>query len=148
LVQKLTRLSYDVRPCKPEGDKKMRLCNQLATMEQGLVYMPERAPWLEAFLAELKAFPNDRHDDQVDSVSQALKWIARVPPEPAITTYYRMLARPQPSPEVSFMVPEGINLLLTQSKGPINVGPDRLVTVSGVDVLAYRRAGWKEVGSK
>ena len=47
------------------------------------------APWLACFMNELLAFPNGRHDDQVDSVSQFLKWewnrrrrgrIATVPP--------------------------------------------------------------------
>jgi predicted phage terminase large subunit-like protein len=36
------------------------------------VYLPERAPWLAEFEAELFAFPNSRHDDQIDSISQAL----------------------------------------------------------------------------
>ena len=32
------------------------------------------APWLGEFLNELLAFPNSRHDDQVDSVTQFLGW--------------------------------------------------------------------------
>jgi hypothetical protein len=38
------------------------------------VYLPKQADWLDSFLLELLAFPNGRHDDQVDSVSQFLKW--------------------------------------------------------------------------
>ena len=38
----------------------------------GLVFLPERAAWLADFEAELFAFPGSRHDDQCDSVSQAL----------------------------------------------------------------------------
>lgn len=30
------------------------------------------APWKEAFLEEVAAFPNGKYDDQVDSMSQAL----------------------------------------------------------------------------
>jgi hypothetical protein len=36
------------------------------------VFFPERAPWLPELEAELFAFPGSRHDDQVDSISQAL----------------------------------------------------------------------------
>ena len=45
---------------------------ELAKFEAGLVYLPDRAPWLPEFEAELFAFPGSRHDDQIDSVSQAL----------------------------------------------------------------------------
>jgi hypothetical protein len=31
--------------------------------------------WLGEFLTELLSFPNGRHDDQVDSVSQFLRWL-------------------------------------------------------------------------
>jgi phage terminase large subunit-like protein len=31
--------------------------------------------WVEDLVDELLAFPGGRHDDQVDSISQALRWI-------------------------------------------------------------------------
>jgi predicted phage terminase large subunit-like protein len=34
--------------------------------------VPNKAPWLDAFLAELVSFPHGKHDDQVDSVVQFL----------------------------------------------------------------------------
>jgi hypothetical protein len=37
-----------------------------------LSLLAERAPWPADFEAELFAFPGSRHDDQCDSVSQAL----------------------------------------------------------------------------
>jgi predicted phage terminase large subunit-like protein len=30
--------------------------------------------WVEEFINELLTFPNGRHDDQVDSLVQALRW--------------------------------------------------------------------------
>lgn len=60
--------------CTPEGDKVMRLHAQSVKFETGQVLLPERAPWLDDFLAELLAFPGGRHDDQVDSLAQALAW--------------------------------------------------------------------------
>ena len=41
----------------PEGDKVMRLHAQTATIENGFVFLPEEAPWLADYLAELMAFP-------------------------------------------------------------------------------------------
>jgi len=63
----------------PEGDKIMRLHAQTATIENGFVWLPERAPWLADYLAELTTFPAGRHDDQVDSTAQALAWMKRRP---------------------------------------------------------------------
>ena len=38
------------------------------------MHVPERSPWLAQYLAELTAFPNGKHDDQVDSTAQMLDW--------------------------------------------------------------------------
>jgi hypothetical protein len=54
-------------------DKIMRLHAVSSTMENGFVYLPDKAEWLP----ELTAFPKGKHDDQVDSTSQALDWIRR-----------------------------------------------------------------------
>jgi predicted phage terminase large subunit-like protein len=59
---------------KPEGDKIQRMAAQAAKIEAGQVYLPQGASWLAEFLSELLAFPHGRHDDQVDSVSQFLRW--------------------------------------------------------------------------
>jgi predicted phage terminase large subunit-like protein len=61
---------------KPEGSKADRMVAESAKIEAGQVYLPRQADWLDTFLLELLAFPNGRHDDQVDSVSQFLKWAA------------------------------------------------------------------------
>src|SRR6266487_2678178 len=60
---------------KPEGSKQDRVAAQSAKIEAGQVHLPRDAPWLHDFLNELLGFPNARHDDQVDSVSQFLCWI-------------------------------------------------------------------------
>jgi predicted phage terminase large subunit-like protein len=59
---------------KPEGGKVDRMAAQSAKIEAGHVHLPKNASWLAEFLSELLAFPNGRHDDQVDSVSQLLRW--------------------------------------------------------------------------
>jgi phage terminase large subunit-like protein len=45
---------------------------QAAKFENGQVFFPKEAPGLQNLEDELFAFPNVRHDDQVDSISQAL----------------------------------------------------------------------------
>ena len=65
---------------KPDGDKIMRLHAQTATIENGFVRLPETAHWLADYLHELTMFPAGRHDDQVDSTTQALAWTKIRPP--------------------------------------------------------------------
>jgi len=60
------------RAVAPEGDKVMRLHAQSGAIENGFVFLPREAPWLEEYLNEMILFPRAAHDDQVDSTSQAL----------------------------------------------------------------------------
>lgn len=41
------------------------------------MFLPTSAPWLRDFETELLSFPDGRHDDQVDTVSQFLTWHAQ-----------------------------------------------------------------------
>ena len=71
----LDELKYHVRGLagiKHDRDKKTRMAIASALFEAGQVYFPERAPWLAEFEAELFSFPASKHDDYVDSISQAL----------------------------------------------------------------------------
>jgi predicted phage terminase large subunit-like protein len=72
LIQDLARSGCHAIPVKPDRDKAARMSIQTGKFEAGQVWLPVRAPWLAAFEAELFAFPGSKHDDQVDSVSQAL----------------------------------------------------------------------------
>jgi predicted phage terminase large subunit-like protein len=58
---------------KLEGDKVMRLTAQAAHFHAGVIHF--RARWLDELMAELLGFPGVRHDDQVDSISQALAFV-------------------------------------------------------------------------
>ena len=60
----------------------MRLHAQTAMIENGFVHLPDQAPWLAPYLAELTAFPNAKHDDQVDSTAQMLDWFKAAGREP------------------------------------------------------------------
>jgi predicted phage terminase large subunit-like protein len=41
-------------------------------VEGGRVFIPESAPWLDAWLDEHDRFPTGAHDDQVDTTSMAV----------------------------------------------------------------------------
>jgi len=62
-------------PVLPVNDKVVRLAGVTAMIEQGRVYLPHSAAWLQDYVHELCGFPGLKHDDQVDSTSQALAWI-------------------------------------------------------------------------
>jgi len=70
----------------PRGDKQDRLAAQSAKIEAGQVVLPQEAPWLADFLLEILAFPNSRHDDQIDSLSQFLCWASDTWSELAMET--------------------------------------------------------------
>jgi predicted phage terminase large subunit-like protein len=76
VIQELRRENFGkIRGIKHTSDKEVRMVNQTALIENGFVFIPEAAPWLEAYLGELEVFPNGKFDDQVDSTSQALEEI-------------------------------------------------------------------------
>jgi predicted phage terminase large subunit-like protein len=77
LIQELYDHKIPVISIRPEGDKVMRMDAQTAKIEAGAVHLPRQAPWLDDLRSELLAFPQGLHDDQVDSISQALKWMSR-----------------------------------------------------------------------
>lgn len=62
---------------EPEGDKITRAYAQSNAVEAGQVFIPRSAPWLADLRSEIVQFPSGRHDDQVDSIAQFLKWIRR-----------------------------------------------------------------------
>ena len=55
-------------------DKIMRMHSASSSLEGGLIHLPEKADWRGVFLQEVVTFPRGRHDDQVDSMSQAISW--------------------------------------------------------------------------
>lgn len=58
----------------PEGGKVARVNAVAGVIEAGNVYLPDpsSAPWVSEFVEESTAFPTGTHDDQVDTMSQAL----------------------------------------------------------------------------
>jgi predicted phage terminase large subunit-like protein len=60
---------------RPLGDKVSRAHAVSPLIEAGRVFLPESASWRDDFLDEVTSFPSAPHDDQVDSMTQALTWL-------------------------------------------------------------------------
>jgi predicted phage terminase large subunit-like protein len=56
-----------------QNSKEFRFDRVTPMIEAGQVFLPKAASWLPDLLKELVAFPNGKHDDQVDMVSQYLE---------------------------------------------------------------------------
>lgn len=56
----------------PEKGKVERAEQQAVKFEQGKIWLPNKAPWLAAYEAELFSFPHTKFADQVDSTVQLL----------------------------------------------------------------------------
>ena len=75
LLQELRHATaIPVEAIVPEGDKTMRAFSQAASIAGGKVWLPSQAPWLDDLKTEVLAFPNGKHDDQVDSMVQFMIW--------------------------------------------------------------------------
>jgi predicted phage terminase large subunit-like protein len=72
LVQELREEIYSIIPVKPVGDKVTRMAVASAKNQAGQVFLPKQPDWLPDLEGELFAFPGSRHDDQRDTISQAL----------------------------------------------------------------------------
>lgn len=60
-----------------QRDKEVRAIAATPTVEAGKCFLPRRASWLPDFLAEHERFPNDVHDDMVDTTSTMVEYFNR-----------------------------------------------------------------------
>jgi predicted phage terminase large subunit-like protein len=74
LIAELNGAGLAAIPVMPDRHKVIRMSVASAKLEPGLVLLPSSAPWIAALEDELFSFPHGRHDDQVDSISQALNY--------------------------------------------------------------------------
>ena len=76
MIQALRALQFHkVIPYQPRGDKLTRFVATLPGFEGGHIRLPESAPWLDEYEQEICGFPGTKHDDQVDSTSQAIAYL-------------------------------------------------------------------------
>lgn len=75
LIQDMREDGLPVIKMEPGGiSKVVRMITQAPLLEAGIILLPEKASWLYDFEQELTNFPLAKHDDQVDALSQFLKW--------------------------------------------------------------------------
>lgn len=77
LIQQAIRAGLPIRELRPDRDKWARSEQAAVMLENGRVYWPRKASWLEVWESELLSFPAAQHDDQVDVFSYAALEIAR-----------------------------------------------------------------------
>jgi predicted phage terminase large subunit-like protein len=78
LIQELiSEGMHAIKKYEPTMDKIMRMHSVTSTIENGFVYLPDKAVWLPEYLHELSSFPRGKYDDQADSTSQALDWFKK-----------------------------------------------------------------------
>lgn len=62
-------------PIDPKGQSKEFRFDEITPMvAEGSVFLPESVPWIDTFIKEVSQFPQGAHDDQVDAMSQALRY--------------------------------------------------------------------------
>ena len=92
LIQDLYRENIHAIGVDPDRDKILRMSAQTAPIEAGAVHLPANAPWLDDFKSELLSFPNGRHDDQIDALSQGLQRAFAPKPPTAAWGFYSAFA--------------------------------------------------------
>lgn len=83
---------YTVIANRPTGDKVTRAEPFASQVNLGNVVMV-RAPWNDALVAEMRMFPNGRHDDQIDAAADAFNLLNEPTAKPARTINLNIMAR-------------------------------------------------------
>ena len=74
IIQTLQREVFCI-PVTPKGGKEARVNAVSPAIESGHVFLPRDAEWAESFVEQFSAFPRGKHDDMVDSATQALSYL-------------------------------------------------------------------------
>ena len=80
LLEDLRTEGLNAVEVKAIQSKQTRAHIQTPKFESHRVLFPQSAPWLPDLEAEILAFPAGRHDDQVDSITQALAYDVPIGP--------------------------------------------------------------------
>jgi predicted phage terminase large subunit-like protein len=72
IIQVLRRKIEGIIPVEPRGSKESRVNAISFAIESGNVFVPSNKKYTKEFIEECSQFPNGKHDDMVDAMSQAL----------------------------------------------------------------------------
>lgn len=74
IISVLKKQIHGITPVTPKESKTERAYAVTPLIECGNVYIPESATWMSGFEDEILNFPAGAHDDQVDTMTQALNY--------------------------------------------------------------------------
>ena len=74
LIQELQATNLPVLAYRPEGDKVARAHAAVPLIHDGRIYYNPKKDWARDFMEEVLTFPAGRHDDYVDTLTQAILW--------------------------------------------------------------------------
>lgn len=137
---------WRVRAIKPVQSKIVRLEGVSAIFEAGRVLLPHSAVWLEDYLHELCGFPGLKHDDQVDSTSQALAWFREEGNPGGLWHYMRQENEKavawREHRTVHLRAPASVSHFHSRDGTRISVGPDGTVWLTELDAGSACPAGF------
>jgi predicted phage terminase large subunit-like protein len=76
IIDELSNEIGGIIPVAVAGSKEARAASISPYQESGNIYLPDPAlaPWVNDFIEELSDFPHGQNDDQVDFLSQGVRW--------------------------------------------------------------------------
>jgi len=74
IIQDLKSTRLPVIPVRVDKDKTSRAMSVTPLMSAKKVFLPQGKEWVRDFIDTLAYFPNGKHDDDVDSFTQAINW--------------------------------------------------------------------------
>jgi predicted phage terminase large subunit-like protein len=109
VIDTLSRESpgYLIRAVRPLGGKEARANAATPWYEQGRVWHPTGAGWLQPYEDQLLGFPGVAHDDMVDATTQALNYVAGTGPMRVSTASWGRGNEAYGDPRPGDQVPQG-----------------------------------------
>lgn len=109
VIDTLTRESpgYLIRAVRPLGGKEARANAATPWYEQGRVWHPTGAGWLQTYEDQLLSFPGAAHDDMVDATTQALNYVAGTGPMRVSTATWGRGNEAYADPRPGDQIPQG-----------------------------------------
>jgi predicted phage terminase large subunit-like protein len=78
IVSDLRTTGIPLLPISPAGSDKEANARAVSPMfEAGMILLPDDAEWADDYIESMTRFPKGKHDDDVDSTSQALNYLRR-----------------------------------------------------------------------
>jgi len=74
IIQRMRSKISGIIPISPRESKEARAQAVSPIFEAGNVWLPEKAAWVNDYVAEVTSFPSCAFDDQVDATTQFLNW--------------------------------------------------------------------------